>query len=101
MVAHGSKRANPEPAGGERRNVLAVWEWFLGCCDAGDVIDTHQCIISIMRSSGGTLNRLLPGVGDHGNAKSGWNSSTKRRCASLVAIEIECVCVSLKTLCDL
>ena len=41
------------------------WELFLGCCDAGDVIDGHQCIISIMRGSGGNLKRLLSGVGVH------------------------------------
>ena len=54
-------RANPEPGGGERRKVFAVWDWFAGCCDAGDVIDDHECIISIRRGSGGNLNRLLPG----------------------------------------
>ena len=27
-------------------------EWFLGCCDAGDIIDGEECIISIVRGSG-------------------------------------------------
>ena len=39
---------------------------FWGCCDASDVvIDGQWCIISIMRGSGGNVNRLLPGVGVH------------------------------------
>ena len=38
-------------------------EWFLECCDSSDVIDGELCIISIMRGSGGNVNRLLPGVG--------------------------------------
>ena len=28
-------------------------EWFEGCCDAGDVTDGEECIISITRGSGG------------------------------------------------
>ena len=42
-------------------------EWFEGCCDAGDVIDGEECIISITRGSGGNVNRFLPGVGVHVN----------------------------------
>ena len=38
----------------------------LGCCDASDVIDGEECIISIMRGLGGNnVNSLLPGVGVH------------------------------------
>ena len=40
-------------------------EWFLECCDSSDVIDGELCIISIMRGSGGNVNRLLPGVGGY------------------------------------
>ena len=32
-------------------------EWFEGCCDAGDVIDGEECIISITRGSGGPGKR--------------------------------------------
>ena len=39
--------------------------WFLGCCDASDVIDGGWCIISIMWGSGGNVNRLLPRMGVH------------------------------------
>ena len=63
--------------------------WFLGCCDANDVIDGEECIISIMRGLGGNVNSLLPGVGVHvrkgggqRDAKSDWNASRKGRCAS-------------------
>ena len=37
----------------------------LGGCDASDVIDAEECIISVMRGSGGCLNSLRPGVGVH------------------------------------
>ena len=33
-------------------------EWFEGCCDAGDVIDGEECIISITRGSGGHGKRI-------------------------------------------
>ena len=46
--------------------------WFLGRCDAGDVIDGEECIISIMRGSGGYLNSLRPGVGVHVEDRKGW-----------------------------
>ena len=54
-------------------------EWFLGCCDASDVIDGDQCIISIMRGSGGNANRLpIPGVRvyveDRKQGTTGWKS---------------------------
>ena len=41
--------ADPEPGGGERKKGGGVMknEWFLGCCDAGGVIDCEECIISI------------------------------------------------------
>ena len=55
------RRANPEPGRGERRKLPGVWEWFLGCCDASDVIDGEECIISIMRGSGGNVDSLPPG----------------------------------------
>ena len=29
---------------------------FLGCCDASDVIDAEECIIGIVRGSGGSLD---------------------------------------------
>ena len=45
--------------------------WFLGCCDASDVIDAEECIISIMRGSGGHLNSLRPGVGVHVEDRKG------------------------------
>ena len=56
--------------------------------------------ISITRGSGGNVNRFLPGVefmsmiGKRGqrDAKIGWNSSRKGRCAPLRASERE-VCV--------
>ena len=35
---------------------------FWGCCDAGDVIDGQQYIISITRGSGGNVSCFLPGV---------------------------------------
>ena len=37
--------------------------WLLGCCDASDVTDGEDCIISIMRGSGGNVSRLLLGLG--------------------------------------
>ena len=33
------KRANPEPGEGERRKLVGVWDLFLECCDADDVIN--------------------------------------------------------------
>ena len=39
--AEANWRVSPEHGGGERRKVFAVWECFSGCCDAGDVIDSH------------------------------------------------------------
>ena len=46
---------NPEPGGGERKkevgHLVVKNEWFEGCCDAGDVIDGEECIISITRGS--------------------------------------------------
>ena len=60
------RRANPEPGGGERKSEGPIWiehVWFLGCCDASDVIDGEVCIISssMMRGSGGNLKRFLGG----------------------------------------
>ena len=65
------RRANPEPGRGERRKLPGVWEWFLGCCDASDVIDGEECIISIMRCSGGNVNSFLLGVGVHVDDRKG------------------------------
>ena len=48
-----------------------------GCCDASDVTDGDQCIISIMRGSGGNVNCLLPGVGFHVDDRKGGTTSTK------------------------
>ena len=33
-------------------HLVVKTEWFEGCCDAGDVIDGVECIISITRGSG-------------------------------------------------
>ena len=55
---------NPEPGGGERNKLVGHLvvknEWFEGC-DAGDVIDGEECIISIMRGLGGHVNCFYSG----------------------------------------
>ena len=52
-----AERLNPEPGGGEQQKeagrLVVKNEWFEGRCDAGDVIDGEECIISVMRGSGG------------------------------------------------
>ena len=44
---------SPEPGGGERKkevgHLVVRNEWSEGCCDAGDVIDGEERIISVMR----------------------------------------------------
>ena len=50
------RRPNTEPGGESEKDCGQngiEHVWFLGCCDASDVIDCHECIISIMRGSGG------------------------------------------------
>ena len=53
MVANSGK-VNPEPGGGERKkeagHLVVKNELFEGCCDAGDVVDGEECIISITRA---------------------------------------------------
>ena len=48
---------HPEPDGGERKkevgHLVVKNEWFEGCCDASDVIEGEECIISSTRGSGG------------------------------------------------
>ena len=54
------RRGEPRAWGGERKkevgHLVVKNEWFEGCCDAGDVFDGEECIISIMRGSGGHVN---------------------------------------------
>ena len=58
-----SGRASPEPGGGERKmNMHGFWGVVM---QVMYIIHVEECIISIMRGSGGNLNSLLPGVGVH------------------------------------
>ena len=66
---------------------------FGGCCDAGDVIDGQQCIISITRGSAGNVNRFLRGVGVHVNDRK--EVTTGRE--NSVRLGVKGRCVSLKT----
>ena len=56
------REVNPEPGGRERQkeagHLVVKNEWFEGCCDASDVIDDEECIVSITRGSGGHGLRL-------------------------------------------
>ena len=50
----------------------------LGCCDASDVIDPEECIISIMRGLGGHSNSLRPGVGVHVEDRKGGTTGCEK-----------------------
>ena len=58
-----SGEVNPEPGGEDRKkeagHLVVKNEWFEGCCDAGDVIDSEECIISVTRGSGGHGKRKV------------------------------------------
>ena len=61
MWGGGRERANFGEANPEQNEVghlVVENEWFEGCCDAGDVIDGEECIISITRGSGGHGKRI-------------------------------------------